>query len=54
MLVDITDISTGKDVIVILDDLMNECLEDKSILSMFTKGPHHKNISVIFITQNIY
>ena len=63
MLVDITgisfnkgipDISTEKDVIVILDDLMNECLEDKSILSMFTIGSHHKNISVIFLTQNIY
>ena len=50
----IPDIDQEKDVIVVLDDLMNECLENKNILSMFTIGSHHKNISVIFLTQNIY
>ena len=38
----------------IFDDLMDECGENKQILNLFTVGSHHKNCSVIFITQNIY
>ena len=37
----------------ILDDLMRESSSDV-ILDLFTKGSHHKNISVIFITQNVF
>ena len=33
---------------------MDECGENKQILNLFTVGSHHKNCSVIFITQNIY
>ena len=39
--------------LLILDDLMRESSCDV-ILDLFTKGSHHKNISVIFITQNIF
>lgn len=39
--------------LLILDDLMRESSSDV-ILDLFTKGSHHKNISVIFITQNIF
>ena len=38
--------------LVIIDDLMNEA--DDRVSSLFTKGSHHKNISVIFIVQNIF
>ena len=38
--------------LVIVDDLMAEC--DGRITSLFTKGSHHKNISVIFIVQNLF
>ena len=39
--------------LLILDDLMRESSSDV-ILDLFTKGSHHKNISVIFITQNVF
>jgi len=39
--------------LLILDDLMRESSCDV-ILDLFTKGSHHKNISIIFITQNIF
>lgn len=39
--------------LVIIDDLMRES-SNNTIVDLFTKGSHHKNISVIFITQNIF
>lgn len=39
--------------LLILDDLMHES-NSKSIISLFTKGCHHRNLSVIFISQNIF
>ena len=39
--------------LIVLYDLMRESLSDV-VLDLFTKGSHHKNISVIFITQNIF
>lgn len=38
--------------LIILDDLMREA--DGSVVDLFTKGSHHYNISVIFVTQNIF
>ena len=40
--------------LLILDDLMRESSSSSVIVNLFTKGSHHKNISVIFITQNIF
>lgn len=39
--------------LLIIDDLMRES-SNGEIVDLFTKGSHHKNISVIFITQNIF
>lgn len=39
--------------LLILDDLMHEG-QNQLILELFTRGSHHKNISVIFITQNFF
>lgn len=39
--------------LIIIDDLMRES-SNNSIMDLFTKGSHHKNLSVIFITQNIF
>lgn len=39
--------------LIIIDDLMRES-SNGEIVDLFTKGSHHKNISVIFITQNIF
>ena len=40
--------------IIVLDDLMNELKSDLNVKNLFTKLSHHLNISVIFITQNIF
>ena len=42
----------GKPRLVIIDDLMRE--SDARVVDMFTKGSHHRNMSVIFITQNLF
>lgn len=38
----------------VIDDLMTECGSDKKLTHLFTRGSHHYNVSVIFITQNIF
>lgn len=40
--------------LIIIDDLMNESGDDKRVGNLFTKFSHHKNIDIIFITQNLY
>ena len=44
----------GENSLLILDDLMIECGDDKRLTFLFTKGSHHLNLSVIFVTQNIF
>lgn len=39
--------------LVVIDDLMRES-SNNAIVDLFTKGSHHKNISVMFISQNIF
>jgi len=38
--------------LLILDDLMTEA--DNSIANVFTKISHHRNLSVVFLTQNLF
>ena len=40
--------------LVVIDDLMHELSNDKRITSLFTKGCHHRNLSVVFMLQNIF
>ena len=40
--------------LVVLDDLMEELSNNSRITNMFTKGCHHRNLSVIFLLQNIF
>ena len=40
--------------LIIIDDLMRESSSGGAIVNLFTKGSHHNNLSVIFITQNIF
>ena len=39
---------------IVIDDLMAEAAGDKKITNLFTKGSHHRNLSVIFILQNLF
>jgi len=39
--------------IIILDDLMLEAY-NKNVCELFTKGSHHRNLSIILTTQNVF
>jgi len=43
----------GRPCLIILDNLLNE-VYSKDVCDLFTKGSHHRNISVILITQNLF
>ena len=40
--------------LLILDDLMTECGKEKSIKEIFTIDSNHQNISVFFLSQNLF
>ncbi len=40
--------------IVVLDDLMSECSKDQRVSDLFTRGSHHKGVSVFYLTQNLF
>jgi hypothetical protein len=42
----------GSQKLVIIDDLMHEA--DDSVTKLFTKYSHHRNVSIVFITQNLF
>ena len=40
--------------LIVIDDLMSDASNDKRICDLFTKGSHHRNLSVICVVQNLY
>ena len=44
----------GKRNLIIFDDLMTEAKCDQRIADLFTKGSHHRNISIVYLTQNVF
>ena len=40
--------------VMILDDLMEEGGNDKRVLDLFTKDSHHRNITVFYLTQDLF
>ena len=48
------DLHSVKNAIVILDDLMNQVIEDRNVLNLFTVVSHHRKVSIIFLTQNVF
>jgi len=45
--------ANGEPCLVTLDDLSND-VYSKQVCELFTRGSHHRNISVILITQNLF
>ena len=39
--------------LLILDDQMSECVKNELCAKLFTIGSHHKNLSVMFMMQNL-
>ncbi|XP_067685645.1 uncharacterized protein [Haliotis asinina] len=46
--------SDGQHGLIILDDLLHQVLSSNNMELLFTQGCHHRRLSVIFITQNLY
>lgn len=42
----------GRPYLIILDDLMNDVNSD--VMNLFTRQSHHRNLSVIFLVQNVF
>ena len=40
--------------LVIIDDLMSECSKDQRMCQLVTRGSHHKGISTMYLTQNLF
>lgn len=40
--------------LIILDDQMSSIGDSKTLKDLFTKGSHHRNLTVIYIVQNMY
>ena len=39
--------------VLVLDDLMEEGGQDKRVLDLFSKDSHHRNITVLYLTQDV-
>lgn len=48
----IEDFDGSEPTLLIIDDLMQETNE--TVVNLFTKGSHHRNVSVIFLAQNLF
>ena len=40
--------------LIVLDDLMSECSNDQRVVDLFTRGSHHRGISVLYLAQNLF
>ena len=40
--------------LMVIDNQMADAGEDKRIINLFTRGSHHRNLSVIYIVQNLF
>lgn len=49
---DISDFNGEERTLIIVDDFMGEC--NSKIADLFTKGSHHKNVSIWFLLQNFF
>lgn len=53
-LFDNKDINPKQNNLIILDDLLEECNNNKICMDLFTVNSHHMNTSVFVLTQNIF
>ena len=40
--------------LVIVDDLMSQCSQNQSMSDLLTEGSHHRGVSVMYLTQNLF
>ena len=51
---DLEEFASGEHRLIILDDLLQQVIASKEMELLFTQGCHHRHLSVIFITQNLF
>jgi len=49
---DLNDFDGSEPTLVVIDDLMHETNE--TVANLFTKGSHHRNVSVVYLAQNLF
>ncbi|GBO31067.1 hypothetical protein AVEN_174625-1 [Araneus ventricosus] len=50
----LSNINNISNALIIIDDLKSEISNNDNLTKLFTKGSHHRNMSIIFIVQNIF
>ena len=51
----LSDMACGHDnFLLVLDDLMSQCSNDQRVTELFTRDSHHRGISVLYLTQNLF
>ena len=40
--------------LVVIDDQMSTASNDKQVIKLFTQGSHHRNLSVVYLVQNLF
>ena len=53
-LISYLDKQEGLKKFVVFDDLMQAVVKDSRVTKLFTQGSHHHNMSVLYITQNLF
>ena len=51
---DFSFFDSSKKTLLILDDLMTECGKSPKIMEIFTIDSHHQNLTIIFVTHNLF
>ncbi len=52
---DVNELIKGHDnSLIVLDDLMSQCSNDPRVADLFTRCSHHRGISVLYLTQNLF
>lgn len=49
-----TNFDRGVTNVLVVDDLMDDAGKDGRMADLFTKGSHHDNLSIFFLTQNLF
>lgn len=51
---DVESFSSNENNLLIVDDFMHEAGKNNTVVNLFTKGCHHRNISLILVLQNLF
>src|SRR6266481_6526800 len=52
--IDIEIFNPQKNNLVIIDDLIQDSVSSQGVSELFTRGSHHRNLSVILVSQNLF